>query len=69
MYLTILKKIKSINSTFYIFKQYVLQEGCSCKDTEFGCCRDRKTPSPAPFGEGCGCAASHFGCCQDGKTI
>ena len=45
----------------------LLQEGCSCKDTEFGCCPDRKTPAFGIDDEGCGCAASRFGCCPDGE--
>ena len=44
-----------------------LQEGCTCKDTEFGCCPDRKTPAEGVNGKGCGCAASRFGCCPDGE--
>ena len=50
----------------YIFWQF--QEGCSCKDTEFGCCPDRKTPASGIDGEGCGCAASWYGCCPDGEA-
>ena len=46
----------------------VLQEGCTCKDTEFGCCPDRKTPADGVNGLGCGCAASKYGCCPDGET-
>ena len=56
----------------------LLQEGCSCKDTEFGCCPDRRTPSTGPYGgpeaaaagrdDGCGCAAGEYGCCYDGET-
>ena len=41
----------------------ILQEGCSCKDSEFGCCADRETSAIGPGQEGCGCAASEFGCC------
>ena len=43
------------------------QEGCSCKDTEFGCCPDRRTPATGARGAGCGCAASEPGCCYDGE--
>ncbi len=53
------------------------QEGCSCKDTEFGCCPDRRSPASGPHvgpgavaagrEDGCGCAAGRHGCCYDGE--
>ena len=44
------------------------QEGCTCKDREFGCCPDRHTPAQGCVGCGCGCAASLYGCCPDGNS-
>ena len=54
--------------TFILTFNSDLQEGCSCKDTEFGCCPDRRTPAEGPNAAGCGCTASKYGCCPVGEA-
>ena len=49
---------------FAILKIYCT--GCSCREAEFGCCSDNKTPATGPNMAGCSCDTSRFGCCADG---
>jgi hypothetical protein len=40
--------------------------GCACEDSEFGCCKDGRSPASGPNYEGCSCEASLYGCCPEG---
>nr|KAI8740359.1 papilin-like [Biomphalaria glabrata] len=41
-----------------------------CNLSEFGCCKDQKTPATGPNHHGCpkNCLNSRYGCCKDGIT-